>query len=99
MCSRKGTPVSNFAWPVPSKFTLTVIWVSSVLRSMLAVRDMQVSCEISGKELSCYFMTKRRPCQTRSQAKRSPDHHLANSPACQHQNGRSQRQDAELLPD
>src|SRR3989338_1938057 len=37
MCSRKGMPVLKLAWPVPSRLTATVIWVSSVLRTTWAV--------------------------------------------------------------
>src|SRR5690606_18982820 len=38
MCSRKGTPISKCAWPVPSRWISTLIWVSDVLRSTLALR-------------------------------------------------------------
>src|SRR5690606_15381760 len=37
MCSRKGTPMSKWAWPVPSRLISTLIWVSEVLRSTLAL--------------------------------------------------------------
>src|SRR5690554_1448216 len=40
MCSRKGTPISKRAWPVPSRLISTLIWVSEVLRSTLALRSI-----------------------------------------------------------
>src|SRR5690606_2589459 len=40
MCSRKGTPMSKWAWPVPSRLISTLIWVSEVLRSTLALRSI-----------------------------------------------------------
>src|SRR5690606_3261123 len=39
MCSRNGTPILTFSWPVPSRCTAAAIWVSRVFRSTRALRS------------------------------------------------------------
>src|SRR3990172_1475365 len=51
--SRNGSPVSNFAWPLPSRFSSTVIWVSSVLRETFALRMIFALCELVKGILQC----------------------------------------------
>src|SRR5574343_186378 len=59
MWSRKGTPVANLPWPVPSRLRRTVICVSSVLRVTTTCR-MSVGCKTLNRKgmhdtISAYF--------------------------------------------
>src|SRR5690554_7085314 len=51
MCSRKGTPVSKQALPVPSRLISTEIWVSRVFRSTRALRS---AMETPSRKQACY---------------------------------------------
>src|SRR5690554_6534093 len=51
MWSRKGTPVSKQALPVPSRLISTVIWVSRVFRSTRALRS---AMETPSRKQACY---------------------------------------------
>ena len=43
MWSRKPTPVRTSAWPVPSRSSVSSIFVSAVWRRMVAVRAMKLA--------------------------------------------------------
>src|SRR5690554_7217905 len=51
MCSRKGTPVSKQALPVPSRLISTEIWVSRVFRSTRVLRS---AMESPSRKQACY---------------------------------------------
>ena len=55
MCSRKGTPVSNRLWPVPSRLMDTVIWVSLVWRLTVALRVCAASAAMASAASAAAF--------------------------------------------